>query len=1455
MKRLYEQLRNSRTFMTGLGCFLVLLTLSSSALAQSRRVQGQITDANGVPLFGVTVFEKGTVNNGVVSSEDGTYSITVAGSESVLLFSSIGFVNQETTVGNRSTINIILEEDFTTLEEVVVVGYGTEKKVNLSGAVDQVNAAQLEKRPISNITQGLQGVVPNLNIMSNSGAPGASANINIRGITSINGGSPLILIDGVPSSTTELNRIAPQDVESISIIKDASAAAIYGARAAFGVVLITTKNGDGKVKVNYTGYVSFNRPTVTPNKITDPYIYSRLLETSTDNTPWDNINFSDEYYAWAKQRSEDPSTPGVRVNPNDASLWDYMGDRDWTNYFLKDNTVSSNHQLSISGGQQNVNYLLSASYSRDNGVMRLAEDYFDRYTVRSKVNFKPTPWLTVGNNTYLTTTERKQPSYFDLSSIYNLHPTDWNLNPDGTWANSGAGVIGAQLTQGGESITEYSSLQSQFTTQVDLIKDKLTWNNDFTFRRGRQDWNWYRTKYQIGYGPGDVREQGDNRAYRSNAIENYYVFNSYMKFNQTFGNDHDLSVTAGFNQEHNRYNSFSAERLNVISASLPTIALATGDQYVDEAISEWAVRGLFYRLNYIFKDRYIVEFNGRYDGSSKFPSDQRWGFFPSASVAWRVDEENFMSGMTDVFSQLKLRASIGSLGNQAIGPYDYIATMSAYQGNYLIGGSLPLEISAPPLVSGNFTWEKVITTNFGVDMAFLDNKLTASFDIYRRDTKDMLTLGYTVRSKVNFKPTPWLTVGNNTYLTTTERKQPSYFDLSSIYNLHPTDWNLNPDGTWANSGAGVIGAQLTQGGESITEYSSLQSQFTTQVDLIKDKLTWNNDFTFRRGRQDWNWYRTKYQIGYGPGDVREQGDNRAYRSNAIENYYVFNSYMKFNQTFGNDHDLSVTAGFNQEHNRYNSFSAERLNVISASLPTIALATGDQYVDEAISEWAVRGLFYRLNYIFKDRYIVEFNGRYDGSSKFPSDQRWGFFPSASVAWRVDEENFMSGMTDVFSQLKLRASIGSLGNQAIGPYDYIATMSAYQGNYLIGGSLPLEISAPPLVSGNFTWEKVITTNFGVDMAFLDNKLTASFDIYRRDTKDMLTLGKELPDVLGATEPRENAADLKTNGWELSLGYQGETMLGGKPLTFNVTGILSDSRTYITRFDNPTGSITQYYEGMELGQIWGLINDGFFENTDQISDLDESSIIPWGALSIVPGWMRYKDLDGNGVIEKGLTLDDTKDLTVIGNQAPRYSFGLNFGANWNGFDISGLVQGIGQRDYYPQDYLYWGFYQQPYAGGYAHLFDFYRGTTETGADRDRHSQSYIDAGLADQNLDAKYPHLQSWLADRNLGERIDEAQGLAIPQTDYMLSAAYVRLKNLTIGYTLPESLTQGLGIANLRVYVSGENLAEWSELKDFFDPEAVNDAIQYNPAVSQSRSVGKGYSYPFQRRYVVGLNIGF
>ena len=225
-------------------------------------------------------------------------------------------------------------------------------------------------------------------------------------------------------------------------------------------------------------------------------------------------------------------------------------------------------------------------------------------------------------------------------------------------------------------------------------------------------------------------------------------------------------------------------------------------------------------------------------------------------------------------------------------------------------------------------------------------------------------------------------------------------------------------------------------------------------------------------------------------------------------------------------------------------------------------------------------------------------------------------------------------------------------------------------------------------------------------------------------MLTLGRELPDVLGASEPLENAADLETRGWELSLGYQNEFLVGGKPLNFQATFILSDSKTEITRFDNPNGSLTQYRKGMELGEIWGLTNDGYFMSEDEIAQLDQTAIIPWGALSIVPGWPRYVDRDGNGLIEKGLTTDDTKDLSIIGNQAPRYRYGFSVNASWNGIDISALFQGIGQRDYYPQDYLYWGFYQQPYAGGAPHLLDYFRAESETGADRERHSQAYLDA-----------------------------------------------------------------------------------------------------------------------------------
>lgn len=1075
----------------------LLLTLLAGMLlfglnAQNARVSGTVQeDESGLPLIGVSVTVKGTTT-GTVTDLDGKYALE-APTDGTLIFSYVGMLNQEVPIAGRTTINLGMTEDAVGLSEVVVVGYGVQKRANLSGAVDQIGPEQIQSRPISNLAQGLQGISPNLNIDFNSGAPGQAAKINIRGLTSINGGEPLILIDGVPSDALELNRLPPEDVESISVLKDASSAAIYGARAAFGVILITTRTGrqDG-VFVSYNANFSTGTSTILPEKITDPYIFSRMLETATDNTPWDYVNYTDETYAWAKERSENPSIPGVRVNPNDPTTWQYMGGRDWTDYFMNNYTDAQNHHLSISGKSDATTYLLSGSYNRQNGVLTLADDYFDRYSLRGKVNFRVNDWISISNNTYLTGTQRENPSYFSLWDLYNFFPTEWDKNPDDSWANTNVGITGAKLTDGGNSKRDYSSLQSTLSAEFKLIGEKLKVNADYTIRNGNTDINTYFTKYSVGFGPEDVRELGENAAFRTAVKDNYQVFNVYGTFNTQLGGNQQLTLIGGFNQEYFRYESFYASREGIISSSLPTIALATGNAEVGEDIYDWAVRGVFYRLNYIFKDRYILELNGRYDGSSRFPQDKRFGFFPSASVAWRIDKEGFMA----------------------------------------------------------------------------------------------------------------------------------------------------------------------------------------------------------------------------------------------------------------------------------------------------------------------------------------------------DQR------------------------LISLFKLRASYGSLGNQFVSNYGYIPTMSAVEGRYIFDDNLPQRILPPAIVSSNYTWEDVTSRNFGVDIGIKEDRFLASFDYYVRETIGMLTLGKDLPDVLGASEPLENAADLETKGWELGLTYRNQFEVGRNPLRFDAKFVLSDNRSYITRFDNPNLNLTQYYVGQEVGEIWGLESDGFFTSQAEIDQLDESSIIPWGALTIVEGWPKYVDQDGNGLIEKGLTVDDPKDLKVIGNMTPRFRYGLNLGFEWAGLDINAFFQGIGKRDYYPQDYLYWGFYQQPYAGGYTHLLDYYRAADDSPVNLAKHSQAYIDAGLASANTDARYPHLQAWLADRNLGERIDQAQGLAIPQSDYLLNAAYLRFKNLTIGYTLPAALTDKINISRIRIFVSGENITEWSGVADYFDPEAISDsAIRLDPSLSVGRQNGSGYQYPFQRRYSLGINVDF
>ncbi|WP_290091561.1 SusC/RagA family TonB-linked outer membrane protein, partial [Parabacteroides goldsteinii] len=890
------------------------------------QVNGTVTDATGEPLIGATVLEKAS-GNGTITDVDGNFSLAVP-SDAVLSVSYIGYKPQDIVVNGKTTFNVVLEDDSEKLEEVVVVGYGVQRKVNLSGSVDQINAKQLEARPITNISKGLQGMVPNLNIDFTSGEPGQAAKINIRGEASINGGSPLILIDGVASDAEELNRLLPEDIETLSVLKDASSAAIYGARAAFGVILITTKQGSSdRIQVSYNNNFAWKRPSILPNKTSDPYIYLKLKNIAVLNTPWSSGHVaSDERLEWARQRSDNPDgTDPVRLNPLDETQWEYMGNRDWTRYFLDKNTFSNTHQLSVSGATEKTKFYLSGGVDDENGILAgiVKNDNYRRYSMRAKVSYKIWDWLTLSNNTSFVATNHIKPSY--LSS--------------------------------------------------------------------------------------------------------------------------------------------------------------RGEPYIDS--------------------------NG-------------------------------------------------------------------------------------------------------------------------------------IRQKGN---------GDS--------------NMSIFYDLAPTDWDKNPDGTWANNAAGIAMAQLVDGGEETSKYNRLQSTFSAEMSFWEKMLTVNANFTFMKGNEDYDWFKNKYVIGYGPNDIRELGDSKAYKSTTNDYYSVLELFATFNKAF-DKHYVTGILGFNQEYNRWNWYKAEREGIISTSLPSIGLSSGDQFVSEQYADWAIRGLFFRANYTYDNRYIFEVNGRYDGTSRFPKEKRFGFFPSASAAWRVDAEPFFESFLSTVSQLKVRASYGSLGNQLVGEYGYIPAMSSQLGNYIINGKLQQVVTPPSLVSPDYTWEEVRTLNGGLDLAFLDNKLTATVDVYRRDTKGMLTLGKELPGVLGASEPKENAADMKTTGWELTVGYRDQFQLDGKPFNWGVKFMLSDNRSWITRFDNPNGSLTQYYQGQELGEIWGLQSDGFFQSEDEIKNLDQSSIIPWGALEIVNGWPKYKDLNGDKKITKGsVTVGDPGDLSVIGNSSPRFRFGFNLNAEWNRFD----------------------------------------------------------------------------------------------------------------------------------------------------------------------------------------------
>ncbi|MCF3108836.1 TonB-dependent receptor [Niabella sp. CC-SYL272] len=711
-----------------------------------QRITGRVTGAGGKPLAGVSIRIKGTTV-GVVTAEDGSFSIE-APENSILEVSYIGYITQEIKTNAGDLGNIQLVPGDKNLDEIVVVGFGVQKKVNLTGAVDMITSKQLESRPISNLGAGLQGLIPNLNITISNGRATTNPNFNIRGFTSINGGDPLIIVDNIPFTMAEVARLNPNDVETVSVLKDAAAAAIYGARASFGVVLITTKKAKGNdLNVALNAMVGYRTRGKLPDLVTDPY---QVMDAKNEaGKPLYNL-YPESVREYAKKRSEDPSLPAVILNPTNTNNWAYYGATDWLDEAYNKTAPTYNANLSISKRADKLSYYFSGDYYRQDGLLKYGNDIYKRYNVRGKVDFDVTRWLKFSNNTLLTSTDYEAPVFLDGDFFWNVNRTnslDVPKNPDGSWTSAGAQVLGA-LQQGGRRREKLNEYLTTFSAKAALIKDVWDLNADATFRRGSTLIRSYDIPVPYKTGPNNpVQYTFSNTWARDQNITSLYnVYNVYTDFHKNFG-AHYLQALVGFNQEYFNSNDFWTRRNNLIANTLPSPGVSTGDITNSETIRDWAVQGVFSRLGYNYKGKYLLELNSRYDGSSRFPPGKRWGFFPSASAGWLISEESFFAPVKNALAlnMLKLRGSYGSLGNQAsVSEYGYIPTMSNGQVGYILGAGRPQAVYAPGAVSDNFSWESIATVNMGIDLALLNNRLAVNFDKYTRYTNDMLIQGKTL---------------------------------------------------------------------------------------------------------------------------------------------------------------------------------------------------------------------------------------------------------------------------------------------------------------------------------------------------------------------------------------------------------------------------------------------------------------------------------------------------------------------------------------------------------------------------------------------------------------------------------------------------------------------------------------------------------------------------------------
>lgn len=724
---------------------------------QAAACTGTVVDEDGEPMIGASVMVQGTTN-GASTNIDGNFSLSNVKKGATLVITYVG-CDPMKVVWNGTHLNVVMKSNMNSLDEVVVVGYGVQKKVNVTGAVSMVDDKVFKSRPVANVQQALQGAVPglNLSVTSSGGELNSGMSMNIRGAGTIGDGSvanPLVLIDGIEGN---INQVNPNDIENVSVLKDAAASSIYGARAAFGVILITTKQGkQGKVNVTYSGDVRFSSAIQVPNM-------ANSLEWATYfNAAQYNDNggyvYSDETMVNIKKylagEFTDPSQPeyyGTTANSN--GRWNNYGsafaNTDWFAEHYKKNVPSTQHNISLSGGNEKTTWLISGSYLLQNGLIRHGHDEYNRYTTNAKINSQLAPWVRVEYNTKWTRVDYERPYYLSGLFYHNIArrwPTCPVIDPNGRWMNE---MEIAEL----EDMGIHDETSDNFTQQLKFTFTPIEgWNivADGAIRvsNSKTTESMNPVSYYDCNDEPFIRDSGmgtTSWAYQSRSRTNYYAANIFTDYSRSFG-EHNAKVLVGMNFEKYNLDGLSGTGYKMINPDKPFLNQTQTDFRTSDSYNHRATAGYFGRLNYDYAGRYLFEANIRYDGSSRFLADRRWAWFPSFSAGWNIARESFFESLSKDISTLKLRGSWGKLGNTSSNynsfwdwyPFYQQQPVGVNNSGWLINGQQGNSATLPSIINTMMTWETVTTVDIGFDVAAFNNRLTASFDWFDRKTTDMI---------------------------------------------------------------------------------------------------------------------------------------------------------------------------------------------------------------------------------------------------------------------------------------------------------------------------------------------------------------------------------------------------------------------------------------------------------------------------------------------------------------------------------------------------------------------------------------------------------------------------------------------------------------------------------------------------------------------------------------------